>query len=153
MVSQAAWRLAHQPPSLMLDEYRSKMERVDGSDIAAAARERWLGAKVGEGVFWARVAAEERGAPAVAAVADPATSNRDRTIARGLKGMGIGLLIFGVGAVLASSGQSALEGIGPVGLVVGTVGAIWFLVGFLILLVGLLTPGEKPAQPVQPAPR
>ncbi len=155
MVNQAAWRLANQPPELLIGEYRAKIERVDGSDVAAAARERWLTAKVGEGVFWARAAAEPR-VLAVDAVADTAQSARDRTIARGLKAMGIGVLIFGVGALIAVSSGNALEGAGPIGLVVGTVGAIWFLVGFLILLAGLVMAGDNPKTSKNPpsgAPR
>ncbi len=153
IVSQAGWRLANQPPELLIGEYRSKIERVDGSDIAAAARERWLAGKVGEGVFWARAALEPTGRLGLDAVADTATSTRDKRIARGVKAMGIGVLIFGVGALIAASSGNALEGAGPAGLVIGTVGAIWFLVGLVILLGGLSTPGPAPAPSKSGAPR
>ncbi len=151
MASQAAWRLANQPPSLLIDEYQSKIERVDGSDIAAAARERWLASKVGEAVFWGRAAAEGSGALDLGAVVEPAKSLRDRRIARGVKAMGIGLLIFAAGAGLVAAGSNGTSsGLVGVGLVTGTVGAIWFLVGVLTLLVGLATSSH--AGQLQPAP-
>lgn len=111
-------RLSSQPPALLIEEYREKVEKVVASDIEAEARQRWLLSKVGEKTFWS--------------LAQAASKRQDR-IDRGLRGMGIGLLIAAGGAALFAIGAD-------VGLVGMTVGAIWFVIGLVTLLVGTLTP-------------
>jgi len=147
-IGLAAWRLAHQPPALIVDEYQGKIERVDASDIAAEARQRWLASKVGEHLFWTRAGAAG-GLVSTGAIADSARSTRDRRIARGAKAMGIGILIFALGAGLIAAGASGDEigGVAAAGLITATVGSVWFLVGLIILLVGIATPGDAAATP------
>lgn len=122
MFEQARWRMGHQPPSLLVNEYLEKVERIDASDIESAAREAWIASKVGEKVFWAQE--QER-------------SRRQRRITRGLRTMGIGALVFVGGVILVAATDSALTGVGLLG---GTVGSIMFVIGLIILLVGLGTP-------------
>ncbi len=148
-IGLAAWRLAHQPPALIVDEYQDKLARVDASDIAAEARTRWLASMVGERLFWVRAGAAG-GVVGTGAIADSARSTRDRRIARGAKAMGIGILVFAIGAGLTAAGASGdgdNEGLVGAGLVTATVGSVWFLVGIIILLVGLATPGDDAATP------
>jgi hypothetical protein len=142
----AAWRMASQPPALIIGEYQDKIARVDGSDIAAEARKRWLAARVGERVFWARADMAPGGLLSGSALTDGPHTERDKRIASGAKGMGIGLLIFagGVAMVAAGAGGNA-DVLVVVGLGTATVGSIWFLVGFLTLLIGLMTPDDSPA--------
>jgi len=130
MFTEAAWRLEAQPPRLLVDEYVSKVERVTASDIESEARQRWLAARVGEEVFW-----------------QAQDSLRQRRITRGLRAMGIGALLFAAGLVLVSASDGDIGDDGDVllwlGLVPGiTVGSIFFVVGFIILLVGAATPAE-----------
>lgn len=131
MFTDVGWRIENQPPGLIVDEYVSKVERVTASDIEDAARQRWLTARYGEEIFWQ---AEE--------------SLRQRRISRGLKAMGIGALLFlaGVALVSASGGDVTSndnDALLWIGLVPGiTAGSIFFVVGFIILLVGAMTPGE-----------
>jgi len=122
---QVGWRLRHQPPSLLVNEYLVKVEKVSASDIEAEARQRWLAAKVSERAFWQG----ER-------------TKRQRRISRGLRTMGIGVLIGGASALLiAVSANNADAGVG-VGLVGATVGSIFILVGLIMLLVGVSTPAD-----------
>ena len=130
MLTEAAWRLEAQPPRLIIDEYVSKVERFTASDIESEARQRWLAARVGEEVFW-----------------QAQDSLRQRRISRGLRAMGIGALLFAAGVVLVSIGNSDSgsdnDALIALGLVPGiTVGSIFFVVGFIILLVGAATPAE-----------
>jgi hypothetical protein len=126
-LAQVGWRLQHQPPSLLLDEYLVKVEKVSASDIESEARQRWLAARVGERAFWH----QEQG-------------KRGRRISRGLRTMGIGVLIFGASALLiaAGSGGNDADGVIIVGAIGATVGSIFILVGLIMLLVGALTPRD-----------
>ncbi|MGH9662710.1 MAG: hypothetical protein ACRD96_29435 [Bryobacteraceae bacterium] len=122
---QVGWRLQHQPPSLLVNEYLVKVEKVSASDIQAEARQRWLAAKVGERAFW-----------------QVEQSKRHRRINKGLRTMGIGVLIFGASALLiAATANGGGVGVG-IGLVGATVGSIFILVGLIMLLVGAATPGD-----------
>ena len=150
MISLAAWRMTHQPPALIVDEYQGKIARVDASDIAAAARRRWMDSRLGAGLFWDRARHSSDGILTARDLAEGPRSLREQRIARGLKAMGIGLVIFGLGAGIASS-QDDISG----WVVVATVGAVWFIVGFFILLVGLGTsqhesPADSSAAPPKP---
>ena len=129
MFEQAGWRLEHQPPTLLINEYLDKVEKVAASDVESEAQQRWIAAKVGEKVFWAQEAQRSR---------------RERRISRGLKTMGIGLLIGAVGGLLIAASDTSITdsnagGLVWVGAVAATVGSIFFLVGLTILLVGAAT--------------
>jgi hypothetical protein len=120
LVHHVAWRLAEQPPALIIDEYVDKVEKVAESDVESAARQRQLAARVGEEAFWAL---DER-------------STRDQRIARGAKTLGIGALTLAVGGGIVAAGAFP-------GVFVMTVGVIMMLVGLIMLLVGVLTPGPS----------
>ena len=121
MVGDVGWRIEHQPPPLIVNEYLDKTEKVSASDVRSEARERWMAARLGEKVFWQAEA-----------------SLRGRRISRGLRAMGIGVLLFGTGALLVAADAGDL--ITGIGLVPGiTAGSIFFVVGVIILVVGLTT--------------
>ncbi|MDX1493990.1 MAG: hypothetical protein R3253_08035 [Longimicrobiales bacterium] len=126
MFNDVAWRFEHQAPSLLIDEYVGKVQKLAATDVEDAAHQRWLMAKIGEEVFWQ---AQE--------------SLRDRRISRGLKAMGIGVALFLVGAALVSLGDgdgSDSDALVWIGLVPGiTGGSITFVFGLITLLVGLAT--------------
>ncbi len=117
MLDHVAWRLTHQPPSLMVTEYLDKVDRASESDIERESRQREIAARVGEDLFWKD---DERRSP------------RKRRQSRGAKVFGIGIVTFA-----ASAGLVALE---AYPFVFGmTVGAVMMIVGLIILLssVGL----------------
>ncbi len=60
---QVGWRLQHQPPSLLVNEYVVKAEKVSASDIQSEARQRWLVAKVSERAFWQVEQSKRNGRP------------------------------------------------------------------------------------------
>ena len=121
MFGDVGWRMEHQPPPLIVNEYLDKTERVSASDIESEVHQRWMAARLGEKVFWQAEA-----------------SLRDRRISRGLRAMGIGVLLFGAGALLVS--LDAGDVVTAIGLVPGiTAGSIFFVVGVIILVVGLTT--------------
>lgn len=137
------WRLANQPPALIVDEYLRKVEKVAATDVQSEARQRRLAARVGEKAFWSLQ--EQAGGPAAAA---PAKGNSKR--GRGAKILGIGLLLFAAGAAAASVSDAGFA-VGS-GLVVGTAGVIMILVGIVMLLASLgkpdaAPPESKPAEP------
>jgi len=128
LMEYTVWRLRNQPPELLVNEYLEKVEKVGATDIASAGRQQWLASRVGEEVFWQQ--------------AQRPTSPRERTLKRGAKAMGIGLLIDVVGGLLIAAGGTSqfgvVAGVGVFGLTVGT---IWFLVGLITVLVGLALSG------------
>lgn len=123
MLGQVEWRLRSQPPGLIVSEYLDKVEKLSDTDIAAEARQRLLISQVGDEVFWQGVV----------------QSKRDARIRRGTKWMGIGIVVFGVSALAVSAGAFPM-------VFVATAGAVMFIVGFFILLVGLAT-SPDPANP------
>ena len=116
--AHAEWRLRNQPPALLIGEYVDKMERLASSDVRAEAAAQGIGAQAAEEAFWA------------------ARGTRERRITRGGRTMGWGVLIFAVGGGIVAAGAFP-------GVFVMTAGAVTFIVGIMILLVGLATPGEK----------
>lgn len=124
--NDTGWRLANQPPSLVVDEYLGRVQKVTVSDVEDLARERWLMSRVSEEVFWQ---AQE--------------SLRQRRISRGLRQMGIGVALFAAGALLVSLGDNGSDGgtvIQWIGLIPGiTGGSVLFVIGFFTLIAGLLT--------------
>lgn len=121
-LDHVGWRLANQPPALLIEEYRGKVERLEATDLESAAYQRWMARQVGEEAFW-ELAQEQ------------ADLRQDR-IRRGLKNMGIGAVIGIVGGIFIAIGGDALIAVGAVTV---TVGSIWLLVGLVIWLVGLGT--------------
>ena len=121
MLQHVTWRLAQQPPHLMVSEYLEKVEKVAATDVESEARQRQLVAHVSEKAFWAL---DERSA-------------RDKRISRGAKTMGIGSLVVVGGAIVVAAGAFP-------GVFAMTVGVIMMLVGLVILLVGLATLSPKP---------
>jgi|SRR5436190_5107606 len=119
MLDHVAWRLANQPPQLVITEYSEKMKRVAEADIAIEARQRRLAAQLAEDAFWA---------------ADQ--SARQRRINKGAKTMGMGLLITGVGAAIVAAGAFP-------GVFIMTAGVVTMIVGLFILLAGLATSETK----------
>jgi hypothetical protein len=121
MLDDVTWRLAHQPPQLLIGEYLDKVRKAEDTDVEAESRQRKLIERLGEDAFWQ--AAEK--------------STRDKRIARGAKVMGIGLVVFGLSAAIVAAGAFPA-------VFAATVGVIMMLVGLIILIVGLLTPGPAP---------
>ena len=125
MLDHVAWRLANQPPQLVITEYAEKMKRVAEADIAIEARQRRLAAQLAEDAFWA---------------ADQ--SVRQRRINKGAKTMGVGLLITGVGGAIVAAGAFP-------GVFIMTAGVVTMIVGLFILIVGLATSDTKTTQAAQ----
>ena len=123
--NDTGWRLANQPPSLIVDEYVGKVQKVTASDVKELARERWLLSRFGEEVFWQ---AQE--------------SARQRRISSGLRNMGIGVALFAGGLLLVNIGDTDgdISAIQWIGLIPGiTGGSVLFVIGFFTLVAGLLT--------------
>jgi hypothetical protein len=133
LFSSAEWRLRNQPPELVVSEYLEKVDRLSASDINRAAQQQGLAARLADEAFWAAQPQDPSG-----------KTTRQKRISRGGKVMGIGVLIFAGGAGLVAMGDSGNSdggsGMIALGLVAGTVGVLTFLVGLVILLVGLATP-------------
>ena len=137
LLQQVTWRLANQPPALLVGEYLGKVEKVTATDVPSEARQRHLASRVGEKAFWALQ--EPAAPPTVAGTAKAQSTKRGH---RGAKVLGIGLIVFAAGAAIAATteGDAAVG----TGLVAGTVGVIMILVGLVMLLVDLSKPKPKP---------
>jgi hypothetical protein len=116
MLTHITLRLRSQPPDVVVREYRDKVERVADSDGTDAMARRELAARVGEEAYW-----QLRGQ-------DPA----ERQSPRGLRTMGWGLAIAGVGGLIILAG--AFEGVFVI-----TVGAVVLLVGLVQLVLSALS--------------
>jgi len=145
MTTNILWRLKNQPPELLINECNDKMERATTSAGPEAAARRLLASRVTEEAFWSWQQQQE-GEPEDLSeysgwsaepnedsgeLEDGEEKKKDeRSLAtRGARMMGIGLLIFGVGAALAVGGAWP-------GVIAGTVGAIYFLIGLIKVIVG-----------------
>ena len=128
LLKQMSWRLAHQPPALVVNEYLEKVARAADSDLETETRQRALAARVGEGFFWEQ----------------DAKSPRQRRHDRGARLLGIGAVVFAV--------SGGLVALGAFPAVIGmTVGAIQMIIGLLILLSAALmptTPADTAAKPL-----
>ena len=127
LLQHVTWRMAEQPPSLIVNEYLEKVEKVSDTDVGSEARQRQLAARVGEEAFWTMGSG----------------SVRDQRISRGAKTMGIGFITFALGGAAVAAGAFP-------GVFAMTVGVIVMLVGLIILLVGLAT--SEPPPPVASTP-
>lgn len=126
MLEHITWRLAHQPPSLLINEYLDKVERAADTDLESEARQRSLAARVGEEVFWRQDEDEKK----------------YRRRSRGARVLGIGVIVFAVsGGLVAAGAFPAVFGM--------TVGAIMVLVGLVMYMSGASRP-KAPADTTQP---
>lgn len=139
LLQQVTWRLANQPPALLVGEYLGKVEKVTATDVPSEARQRRLATRVGEKAFWTL---QEQPTPAGGGTA-PAQGKKGGR--RGAKVLGIGLIVFAAGAAMAA----ATEGDAAVGtgLIAGTVGIVMILVGLVMLLTSSSKPKSKPVEP------
>jgi hypothetical protein len=151
MMMQTAFRLKHEAPGSLIDEYTQKVTRMrqdgDQSALALAVSER-----IGRQAFWAyqkRVAQAPGASPPQPMPAQPMSAQpmpaqpppavapggsrpRYRLLKTGGVMMGIGAITAGVSALIVSSG-------GADGFLIGvTVGSILFGLGFLFLIVGAI---------------
>ena len=144
MMMQTAFRLKHEAPGRLVDEYTQKVTRMrqDGASSALALA---VSERIGRQAFWAyqKRVAQAPGAsppqplppPAPMATPPPApgrTTHKYRLVKAGGAMMGIGAVTFGVSALIVSNG-------GADGFLIGiTVGSILFGLGFLFLIVGAI---------------
>jgi hypothetical protein len=150
MYEEVLWRLRNQPADLVVDEYRTKLTKMEAFEGPLAGVRREQIARAGEKAFWdwntgksdprtqqAIRALVDEGPAAGGEEPDDATeagegdANKPHPAARGAKMMGIGLIIFGVGAGLTAAGAYPM-------VFVATVGAVWFLIGLLTLIADSL---------------
>jgi hypothetical protein len=149
MTTNILWRLKHQPPELLIQECNDKMERVAMSTGPDAAARRLVAARVTEEAFWTWQQQDDPNED----VSDYAKWSEENPSGvqtqkrkeepplstRGARMMGIGMLMLGVGVGVAAGG------VWP-GVFLGTVGAVFFLIGLVKLLVGALG-GDERAEP------
>jgi hypothetical protein len=120
------WRLKNQPPDLLFDEYQVKIEKLAASESGSMTRPE-VAARLAEKAFWKWSESLDDGG------ADQDEEKKDyRTAKRGARMMGIGVVIFGVGGAIVAAG-------GFPGVFVMTVGAVWFLIGLIVAIVGLIS--------------
>jgi uncharacterized membrane protein YgdD (TMEM256/DUF423 family) len=123
MMGQVEWRLRSQPPALVVREYLDKVEKLSETDVAAEARQRLAIAQLGDEVLW-------QGA---------AQGPKNGAVRQGGRIMGLGIVVFLGSALLTAVGATPF-------VFVATVGALMFIIGFLVFLVGLGSPAD-PATP------
>jgi hypothetical protein len=147
MMTQANWRLRHQPPSLVIADTLDKVDKLVAADVRAEAQNDWIAGRVGEQLFWEQqgqsdskrgwtIMRPDKRRQATMTHADSLRSPRERRISSGAKIMGIGLIVFGVSAGLTAAGAIPF-------VFVATAGAIMIIIGLLTLLVGLATPARN----------
>jgi hypothetical protein len=136
MMTQAAFRLRSQSPSVIIDEYVHKVKRAtapDGPQYEFALK---AASEAGERYFW------ERGIALTSAATVPAGAKTTKAVepkeAPGVRPMkwgaimlGVGLVVFGVSSAIVAAGAFP----GVFGM---TVGAVLFAVGLVVLIVGAL---------------
>jgi hypothetical protein len=115
LVTHVSWRFRNQPPDLVIGEYVDKVVKLRDYKGQEIIDQRKLAARIGEEAFWK---VQET----------PADATDSGGLPWGLKVMGLGLVVFGAGALIASNGADA-------GLLVGTLGAILFVIGLIALIV------------------
>lgn len=161
IMKQATFRLRTEAPGALIDEYTAKVQRLRGED-GRSALALALAQKLGEDQFWryqqhlAQSVDPGAAGPATPATraAPPGTAQPpgttpqqpvpaapgrpgDTAIKAGAYMMGIGVVDFGLGALIVSNVSSgALFGIALVGGI--TLGAILVAIGLLTLIIGAL---------------
>lgn len=131
LLTDAVWRLRNQPPALSVQDTLRRVQRAGAADPSRVAMEDLVAARVGEKLFWQQ---QDHGGGGSSGT----QSLRGKRIAKGGRVMGIGLVVGGLAVALTAAGAIPF-------IFVATVGAIMFLVGLVMLLVGLATPGDKTA--------
>jgi len=162
IMKHATFRLRTESPGAMIDEYTAKVQRLRGED-GKSALALALAQKLGEDQFWRYQQHLAQGAdpggstPATAAPATPrlappgatppsavapqpapAAPHKpgDTAIKAGAYMLGIGVVDFGIGALIVSNASGVLLGIALVGGI--TIGALLAAIGFLTLIIGAL---------------
>jgi hypothetical protein len=126
MLEHVSWRMTHQPPSLIVDEYVDKVERAAASDVASAARQQRLASLLGEKAFWG-VAEDRR---PVLAASGPRWA---------------GARVLGIDVVHRSSGVAVAASM-DAGQAVGVTLVLGATVGVIALLVYLVKATVKAAR-------
>jgi hypothetical protein len=153
MMAETAFRLRHEAPGALIDEYTAKVRRM-GSQAGASALALDVAQQIGQRAFWhhqqqiAQAAGAPQpppgnGPPGLQAPGAPppapavTAAKPGRTAVRvGATMMGIGVLAFGAGLVSIATGN---EAVGVVGLIFGlTGGALVFAAGFVTLIIGAI---------------
>jgi len=132
LMTDAAWRLRNQPPSLAITEILDKVERVTADDVSREMKEDWLAAQVGERLFWQQQAGAGAARQSAGSGGDDDDSLKNSRLSRGAYLMGIGILVGGIAVAVAAAGVFEL-------VFVATAGALLLLIGIVTLLVGLGT--------------
>lgn len=153
MMSETAFRLRHDAPGALIDEYTAKVTRM-GGQAGASALTIDLAQRLGQRAFWShqKQIAQAAGAPPATtrggapdtqlpvapqpapAVTAPATKPGSVVVRVGAVMMGIGVLVFATGALLVASHSDALVAIGLFAGLTG--GAVLFAAGLVTLIVG-----------------
>src|SRR5262249_55518168 len=154
-------RLRTESPGALIDEYTAKVQRLRGED-GKSALALALAQKLGEDQFWRyqqhlaqsgpggsmpATAAPATAAPTTPGLAPPssvapqpapAASNKpgDGAIKAGAYMLGIGIVDFGLGALIVSNSSGVLLGIALVGGI--TIGAVLAAIGLITLIIGAL---------------
>jgi hypothetical protein len=136
MMTQAGWRLSKQNPSIVIDEYVDKIEKIAPRDASDAELQRRLTAVVGTAAIERAQAFTMGGGPrANSPKRKPSTLSEttpgQRTAQRGAKALGLGVLVFASGVAVLGLGSVA-------GIFALTAGAVLFAIGLLVLLAGVL---------------
>ena len=135
IMSEAVWRLRNQPPALVIRETLGKVDKVSASDVSLEARRDLVASRAGEKLFWdqqQRQTGVGPGGPAADSTSTAERHDRGNLAGRGAKTMGIGILVGGVAAAGAAAGAFPL-------VFVVTAGALMFLIGLIMLLIGIGT--------------
>jgi hypothetical protein len=159
IMKQATFRMRTEAPGALIDEYTAKVQRLRGED-GNSALALALAQKLGERQFWRyQQHLAQSVDPGAAAPATPATGSAPAGFTRppgmtqpmpgaagkpggtaikaGAYMMGIGVVDFGLGALIVSSVHSGL--LLDVALVGGiTIGALLAAIGLLTLIIGAL---------------
>ena len=119
MFTEIEFRLREQSPSIVVDEYIGKMEKVAATDPEQDAQYRRVASSIASEAFW------QSTTPTL----------RHKRLVRAGKTIGWGVGIFAVsGLIVAAGGFAAVIGM--------TVGVITVLVGLIMLLVAAGTPDK-----------
>jgi hypothetical protein len=132
--AQTNFRLTHQDPMLIYNEYTSKVEKLAAQNGLAEEFKRRLTAKAGEKLFWEKpqdlaALAEQWEGLESGAVAGAASGKR-----RYPRTLTTGAIMMGVGAAAGLAGLAA--GPGAFMAVSLTVGSILVFVGLIVVIVG-----------------
>jgi hypothetical protein len=152
MMTQTSFRLRHQPPAQLIDEYVHKAHKAMEQGGARTEALMRLTANASSSAFWAQQAQLSRGtAPAGSASgsasepasASPTSVNEPPTAPATAPHAGsgtikTGAILLGIG-VITFLGSTALVALGAVPFVVGmTVGAVLFAIGLVMIIVGAI---------------